>query len=106
MGVEVSVVTDALLDEAAKWRDLSDQVAPVRDAADGLDLGMTAFFIGDLNAGVHAQAYADFQAFMVTVLSGAVVEFDQVAGALTRIAKEYDRADAIVSLDLNSIYTA
>lgn len=105
MGAEVTVVTDALLDEAAKWRDLSDQAAPIRGAAEGLSLGVTAFFIGDLNATVHQQAYDDFQAFMVTVLGGAVVEFDQVAGALTRIAKEYDKADAIVSLDLNKIYT-
>ncbi|WP_144122484.1 hypothetical protein [Catellatospora sichuanensis] len=106
MGAEVTVVTDALLDEAAKWRDLSDQVAPVKNAADSLELGVTAFFIGDLNALVHSQAYHDFQDFMVTVLSGAVVEFDQLAGALVKIAKEYDKADAIVSLDLNQIYSA
>ncbi|GIF98129.1 hypothetical protein [Catellatospora citrea] len=106
MGAEVTVVTDALVDEAAKWRDLADQVAPVRDAADGLDLGVTAFFIGDQNALVHSRAYDDFQDFMVTVLSGAAVEFDQLAGALVKIAKEYDKADAIVSLDLNQIYSA
>ncbi|GAA2357391.1 hypothetical protein Cme02nite_51010 [Catellatospora methionotrophica] len=106
MGAEVTVVTDALLDEAAKWRDLSDQVAPVRNAADGLGLGVTAFFIGDMNALVHSQAYNDFQEFMVTVLSGAAVEFDQVAGALVKIAKEYDKADAFASLDLNQIYSA
>lgn len=107
MGQEVTVVTDAVLDEAKKWRDLSDRMEPIKQAADGLDLSASAFFIGaDVSFVAQSQAYNSFQTMMVTALSGAVTEFEQLGGALDKIAKAYDKADAIVSLDLNKIYTA
>lgn len=107
MAGEVEVITDAVVDEAGKWRGLSDQMEPIKAAVDGLDLSLSAFFIGDgFNFVINSNAYNDFQSFMATVLSGAVTEFDQLGGALDKIAKEYDKADEIVSLDLNKIYTA
>lgn len=107
MADEVQVITDAVLDEAKKWRDLSAKLSPIKGAVDGLHLSPSAFFIGDgFNFMVHSQSYDHFQQFMSTVIAGGVTEFDQLGGALDKIAKEYDKADAIVSLDLNKIYTA
>jgi hypothetical protein len=102
----VSVVTRAVENEAKKWRQLSDKMAPTHAAVGGLGLGVTAFFIGDANALAHSVAYNDYQAFMQDVLAGAVTEFGQLGAALDRVAAAYDRADKVVSLDLNKIYHA
>lgn len=105
MADEVVVITDAIVDEAAKWRRLSSEVEPIKQAADGLDLSGSAFYIGDgLNFVLYSNAYNDFQSLMVSALSGAVTEFEQIGGALDRIATAYDQADQIVSLDLNQIW--
>ncbi|MEU7922957.1 hypothetical protein [Micromonospora zamorensis] len=104
--VALNVITDSLRDEGGKWLTLSDRVAAIKVAAEQLRLDPSAFFIGDANALIHSLAYSDFHNFMVTVLNGAVTEFEQVGEALRRIADEYDRADEIVSLDLNKIYKA
>lgn len=107
MGQEVTVITDAVVDEAKKWRELSDQMEPIKKAVDGLDLSASAFFIGaDVSFVAHSNAYNSFQSIVVGALGGAVTEFEQLGGALDKIAKEYDKADEIVSLDLNEIWTA
>jgi hypothetical protein len=103
---KVTVVTEAVRAEARKWKKLSDQAAPVKVAADGLTLAQTAFFIGDANAAIHAQVYASFQGFMANILSGAVTEFEQLGGALDKVADAYDNADALVDLNLDKIYGA
>jgi hypothetical protein len=104
---EVHVITDAVLDEAKKWRDLSAKLSPIKGAVDGLTLDPSAFFVGSDPSFVgYSASYDAFQRFMSNVLAGGVTEFDQLGGALDKIAKEYDKADAIVSLDLNKIYTA
>jgi hypothetical protein len=103
---ELNVITDALRDEGRKWLALSDDVATIKAAAEQLTLAQSAFFIGDANAAVHHAAYRDFHSFMVSVLSGAVTEFEQIGQVLGRIADEYERADEVISLDLNKIYSA
>ncbi|WP_444951064.1 hypothetical protein [Micromonospora ureilytica] len=103
---ELNVITDSLRDEGGKWLSLSDRVAAIKVAAEQLHLDPSAFFIGDANVLIHSLAYRDFHTFMVAVLNGAVTEFEQVGKALRHIADEYDRADEIVSLDLNKIYKA
>ncbi|PZG02434.1 hypothetical protein [Micromonospora deserti] len=103
---ELNVITDAVRDEGGKWLELSDRVAAVKTAAEQLHLDVSAFFIGDANALIHSMAYRDFHSFLVDILGGAVTEFEQIGGALRRIADEYDRADKIISLDLNKIYSA
>ncbi|MGA3541043.1 hypothetical protein ACK8GE_17315 [Micromonosporaceae bacterium DT194] len=103
---ELNVITDALRDERVKWLGLSDDMATVKGTAQQLHLDASAFFIGDANTVIHWQAYRSFQEFMVSVLDGAAVEFEQIGEALRRIADAYDRADEVVSLDLNSIYKA
>ncbi len=105
MADEVVVITDAVADEAAKWRRLSSQMEPIKSAADGLDLAASAFYVGDgLNFLIYSNSYNDFQNLMVTALGGAVTEFEQIGGALDRIAAAYDQADQVVSLDLNQIW--
>ncbi len=105
MADEVVVITDAIVDEAAKWRRLSGQMEPIKQAADGLDLAGTAFYIGDgLNFLLYSNSYNDFQNLMVTALGGAVTEFEQIGAALDKIAAAYDQADQVVSLDLNQIW--
>jgi hypothetical protein len=102
---EVSFVTSAIRDEAKKWRQLADQLAPIETAVEGLGLSAAAFFIGDLNAGTHSQYYNSYQQFMEKILGQGVVEFEQLAGALDRMANAYDHANAVIELDLNDIYT-
>ena len=103
---EVGVITSALRNEANKWHDLSDQIAPVKSSVDGLTLSVTAFYVGDLNAGVHAVYYEAYRSFMAKVLAQGQVEFEQVGDALAKIADKYDEADAVAELNLNDIYTA
>ncbi|WP_341720635.1 hypothetical protein QQG74_13570 [Micromonospora sp. FIMYZ51] len=103
---EVTVITEAVRDEGGKWLRLSDRVEAVKTVADQLHLDASAFFIGDANVALHSAAYRDFHSFMVGILGGAVTEFEQIGAALRQIADEYDRADAVISLDLNQIYTA
>lgn len=107
MADEVQVVTESVRAEANKWRELAGEMQPLKAAVDGLALGATAFWMGPSPDFVmHHQAYQQFQQSMSTVLNGAVTEFNQLAEALDRIADEYDRADEIVAVDLDSIYTA
>jgi hypothetical protein len=55
---------------------------------------------------MHAAVYRQYKEFISSVLAGGVTEFEQIGGALDRIADAYDNADQIVSLDFNKIYTA
>jgi uncharacterized protein YukE len=103
---EVTVVTEAVRSEAQKWRRLADQVQPIKTAVDDAGLDVSAFFIGDANAAMHAAVYRQYKEFISSVLAGGVTEFEQIGGALDRIADAYDNADQIVSLDFNKIYTA
>lgn len=103
---DLEVITDALRDEGKKWLAMSDSIAEVKTAAEQLHLEPSAFFIGDASVVLHAGSYRDFHTFMVRILNGAVTEFDQIGAALRRIADEYDRADEVVSLDLDKIYRA
>ncbi|MGX1612691.1 hypothetical protein ACWIF8_02225 [Micromonospora chalcea] len=103
---DLEVITDALRDEGKKWLAMSDSIAEVKTAAEQLHLEPSAFFIGDASVVLHAGSYRDFHSFMVRILNGAVTEFDQIGAALRRIADEYDRADEVISLDLDKIYRA
>lgn len=102
----VTVITNALRAEGRKWHQLSDRIAAVKAAAEGLELSATAFFIGDANVQLHSAAYDKFQSFMVHILSGAVTEFEQLGGSLYKAADAYDNADEIIELDLNDLYRA
>ncbi|MEU0962639.1 hypothetical protein ACIBSS_30850 [Micromonospora aurantiaca] len=103
---DLEVITDALRDEGKKWLAMSDSIAEVKTAAEQLHLEPSTFFIGDASVVLHAGSYRDFHTFMVRILNGAVTEFDQIGAALRRIADEYDRADEVISLDLDKIYRA
>ncbi|MFD6262685.1 hypothetical protein ACFWFK_16255 [Micromonospora chalcea] len=103
---DLEVITDALRDEGKKWLAMSDSIAEVKTAAEQLHLEPSAFFIGDASVVLHTVSYRDFHTFMVRILNGAVTEFDQIGAALRRIADEYDRADEVISLDLDKIYRA
>lgn len=97
-------MTEAIRAEAGKWRDLSDRMSPIQRAVDGLQIEATAFYIGDVNAGIYADAYFAFQVLLSDVLTQAVTEFDQIGGALDRIAGAYEDAEKQVSLDLDEIF--
>ncbi|WP_018218102.1 hypothetical protein [Salinispora vitiensis] len=103
---ELNVITEAIYNEGGKWFKLADQAANIKRAVEGLELDDSAFFIGDANALLHSDAYRKFQSFLAGVLGGAAPEFEQIGEALRRMADEYDRADEVISLKLNQIYTA
>lgn len=101
----ISVDTDAIRSEASKWVGLSDDMARIRGGAQGLWLGQTAFFIGNLTEFVHFPAYRDFQSRMVSRLEGAEVEFELVGTALRRIADSYDDGEALTKRTLDEMYS-
>src|SRR5262245_48230816 len=94
--VGFNVQPDTVRAEAGRWREHSDAVEPVRDAVAGATLGSTAFWCGDpmvmaLDVVVHSIAYEEFRAFVENLLTGAVTEFDEVAGALVKTAELYEQ---------------
>jgi hypothetical protein len=103
---ETKVITDALREEAnKKWRVHADQLGRIAGKVTGLDLGDTAFFIGDMNMTLYARAYNDFTNDIETLLKAGQVEYGQMADALIKMANEYDRTDLENELDLRQIYT-
>jgi len=105
------VVTDNVRKEADKWRDLSDEMAAVYAnpvGNDGLELGVTAFFIGPtelIATTLHSEAYNGFYEELQDLVKGAMTEWEQLGRALDRIADEFDRTDQTAQTDLEAIYT-
>lgn len=103
---EVTVVTDALHDESDKWTGLAGKLKPIASAVDQLYLGPLAFFAGPSPDFVaHSLAYDKFQDAIAKVLDEGVVEFEQLAVVLGRIADNYDGADSQNAQDLDKIYS-
>lgn len=102
---ELEVITEAVYEEGGKWFKLADRAADIQRQVAGLELDDSAFFIGDANVLLHSDAYRNFQSFLMGVLGGAATEFEQIGEALRRMADEYDRADEVISLNLDQIYT-
>lgn len=104
---KTAVVTESLRVKAKEWQGLADGMAKVHRTVEGLKLGMSAFFINDPGSFlVYATRYNDFVTHLAGVVRAGQTEFEQMAGALMRMADEYDQADLEVELDLNKIYTA
>ncbi len=107
MSDEVRVITECVRLEAKKWRELSDAMEPIKKSVSDLILGPTAFFIGKTpEFMIQHGAYQKFHSQMTAAVTGAVTEFDQLAGACDKMANEYDRTDQINRLNLDAIYTA
>ncbi len=109
MNAGFGVVPETVRGEAKKWQGYSDAVEPVRDAVAGATLGQTAFWCGDpivmaLDVVVHANAYEEFRAFVENLLTGAVTELDEVAGALVKTAELYEHSETITLEKLAKIY--
>jgi hypothetical protein len=113
---EVSVVTDALRAEAKRWQTLSDELAKIQQAADQLDLAITAFFALDESAlfgalavlqpeaAAHSRTYNDFQGSMTGLLGTGATEFDEMATALVKIANAYDASEEKNAEELGKVY--
>lgn len=107
----VKIVTENVREEAKKWRDLSDDMGAVKSnpvGNQGLMLGITAFFIGPtelVSTAIHSNAYNGYYEHVQKLVSGAVTEWDQLGGALDRIAAEFDKTDQTATVDLEKIYT-
>ena len=105
------VITDDVRKEAGKWRDLSDEMSAVYSnpvGNDGLELGVTAFFIGQtevISTALHHDAYSGFYAEVQDLVKAAATEWLQLGEALDRMADEFDRTDQTAEVDLEAIYT-
>ncbi|MEV4410982.1 hypothetical protein [Catellatospora sp. NPDC049609] len=105
------VITDNVREEAGKWRELSDDMGAVKSnpvGNQGLMLGPTAFFIGPTElvaTAAHSSAYQTYYEHVQKLVAGAVTEWEQLGGALDRIAAEFDRTDQTEKADLEKIYT-
>ncbi|SDC85530.1 hypothetical protein [Actinokineospora iranica] len=109
---QYQVVTQKLREEAKVWQQHADDARPIVQAVAGAYLSPSAFFVGDLttlgagiaNAELEAGQYEEFRIFMATLLLGAIVEFDQIDMTLRTIADEYEKAEAVVELDLDKVF--
>ena len=102
---EVRVVKQALLDEAAKWSQLSDDMAAVRQDIDGLALNTTAFFTNNpATAQMAKNAYDSVWHLMATLAGEASTEFHQINEALRRAHDQYEATDGKAAYDLSRIY--
>jgi len=101
------VVTEALRDEAKKWRHMADGLAKIESAVKGMQLDPAAFHLGDgtLIFAPYSIKYNSFATNMAELLGQGRAEFEQVADALVRMADQYDRTDLSVELDLRTMYT-
>ncbi|GAA3769718.1 hypothetical protein GCM10022225_65650 [Plantactinospora mayteni] len=105
------VITENVREEGKKWRDLSDDMDAVKTnpvGNQGLMLGATAFFIGQTElvaTAMHSQAYNGYYEHVQKLVAGAVTEWDQLGGAMDRMADEFDRTDQTAKANLEKIYT-
>ena len=100
------VVTEALRTKSKEWLVMADGMAKVHRSVEGMKLGATAFHIGDPMGTflLYANKYNEFVTHLAGIVKQGQTEFEQMAGALVRMADEYDRADLDVQIDLNKIY--
>ncbi len=104
-GDEVRVVEEALLDEAAKWSELSADMERVRQDIDGLALNVTAFVTNNpVTAQLAKNAYDRVWQLMSTMAGQAATEFDEINKALRRAHDDYAATDDKVAYDLSRIY--
>ncbi len=109
MGFEI--IVEAVRREATKWQGMADEMVPVANAVDGLELGPLAFLVvsPSLMPGAEmfalAASYNGMRSTTGDQLRAASVEFDEIAGALIKCAVDYEKADKICELDLDKIYS-
>lgn len=105
------VIVGAVRAEARKWNGASDATASVQSEVAGAELGVSAFFIGfpgrvpPLDAPLLHMTYTNFQKSINDLLTAAVTEFDELAGALRECADEYQDHEKICTLNLKKIYS-
>lgn len=106
------VITQAVRAEAPKWDGFADHIESVVREVKDATLGVGAFFIGDpaslpvrlLDATVHQRTYEIYRSFMERVLTEAKTEFEQIAGAVEKVAATYEQQEEIGELNLREIY--
>jgi hypothetical protein len=101
---QVEVVTDALRQEAKKWRALSDELADVAGNVAQLTLDASAFWCGDNISVAAAPIYASYQEFVLDRCREGATECEEIAGALNRAADLYDGSDHVSAEILTKIY--
>jgi hypothetical protein len=108
-GPHIRVVVSAVEAEARKWSELADRVEPIAASVRSLWLSSTAFASGvavDAATGVlDGHSYQVCHEQMTDIVTGAGTEFRQIGAALQKIAREYDRVDHQVAVDLNRIWS-
>ena len=100
----VEVVTAALDTERRKWVALADDLSAVQSNVDRLTLDVTAFFCGDPTSMSLAPTYEKFRSYLAARLAEGQTEFGEIAGALQRIADDYDGSDEVSAARLDSYY--
>lgn len=102
---ELKIVKDALLDEAAKWQKLSEDMAQVKTGISDLALFVSAFFAGPAATAVLAKnAYDPVLALVQKHATEAEAEFIQVGEALKRAHDDQTAVEGKNATDLSKIY--
>jgi hypothetical protein len=106
------IVTENVREEAKKWTELATQMQGVSSNPvnnDGLELNLTSFFIGPTEmvaTGIHYAAYVGYYDHVKKLVTEAAAEWEQLRGALDRMADEFDATDQTAQADLEKVYTA
>lgn len=107
---DITVVTDALRDEATHWNALADPLGRLAGDVGQLHLGLAAFAVGsgpvDATATGLQEIYERFRTDLTTSVLRGSTEFDQLATALRRIADRYDNDEDVNAMSLHDIYGA
>lgn len=99
---QVFVDCAALRSDAKKWDGASTAMHNAASAAQNLVLTATQFGDAAEVRGL-ASAYAALQKRLVGLLKGGEAEFDKIAGALRRVANEYEHDDSTGAEGLDRI---
>ena len=106
------IITDHVREEAKKWSELAGQMQAVSSNPvnnNGLELNVTSFFIGPselVATGIHYDAYVGYYDHIKKLVTEAASEWEQLHGALNRMADEFDATDQTAQADLEKVYTA
>jgi len=106
------IITERVREEAKKWSELAADMKgvsanPVNNG--GLELNVSSFFIGPselVATGIHHTAYVGYLDHVQKLVTEAAAEWEQLHGALNRMADEFDATDQTAQADLDKVYTA
>jgi hypothetical protein len=103
--MSVEVDPEAVRDEKKIWTELAGKMLDIQRAVARLDLGVTAFFIGNFTELLYHPAYSKYWDMTNDRLWQAEGEFELIGKVLERIAESYEETDELSADEVGKLYT-